>query len=214
MRRSLTPLPAMLLGLALVPGGLMGQLPGEATDVHLRNDCRLAAQILTFGNPQPHYGWALETIPRCDLSAGSALASLWSNPPQEPAELDRIVLASVEIRDLRIQGAVEAAAADSARPVLVRLAALRVLAGYVDASVRASFDDLAPDSSTRFGLGIQMDHVAVNQGSEPLSTSAPFDILDFLRELVRADPSPEIRAAAEQIVRVCTRTTDNPPTCH
>ncbi|MDB4951313.1 MAG: hypothetical protein JWM27_3962 [Gemmatimonadetes bacterium] len=37
----------------------------EAADVHLRNACRLAEQVITTGNPRPHLAWAWRFIPDC-----------------------------------------------------------------------------------------------------------------------------------------------------
>jgi len=42
--------------------------------VRLRNDCRLAAQLMRTGQPAPKLGWAWQTLPACPLEAGPTAA--------------------------------------------------------------------------------------------------------------------------------------------
>lgn len=45
--------------------------------VHLRNDCRLAAQILQSGEPANKREWALGFVPNCGASGVAAIAEKW-----------------------------------------------------------------------------------------------------------------------------------------
>ena len=50
----------MLLVLVLAGTSLTPRLSAQAKerdDVHLGNDCRLAAQVILAGHPEPHEGW-------------------------------------------------------------------------------------------------------------------------------------------------------------
>ena len=59
--------------MATVPPPAMGQ---NADSVQLRNECRLAHQILTKGQPANQRDWALEFIRRCGSLGGEAIAHL------------------------------------------------------------------------------------------------------------------------------------------
>src|SRR5919198_688104 len=74
----------MICILAVLPSAIAAQRPSEVDDIHLRNNCRLAAQVLTTGYPAPHYGWARDIIRECDQSGGPAPAAVWGKPPPGP----------------------------------------------------------------------------------------------------------------------------------
>jgi hypothetical protein len=96
----------------------------EVSDgVRLRNDCRLAAQVLTTGHPAPQRLWALQTIGNCRDHSGTAVPAAWNAPPPDQDGLAWLVAASVSNRDARILDAVMAVAANRGAPRLVRLSA-------------------------------------------------------------------------------------------
>src|SRR5690349_17810761 len=65
--------------LLLSSTSLFAQGGGDPDDVHHRNDCRLALQIVETGHPAPHREWAYSLLPRCGASAGpAAVAALWN----------------------------------------------------------------------------------------------------------------------------------------
>lgn len=51
-------------GAGLIPAAVQAQ--ADPDSVKLRNDCRLAAQVLDKGRPAPKYDWALSQIEKCD----------------------------------------------------------------------------------------------------------------------------------------------------
>lgn len=61
--------------LALSPAIALGQANPDS--VHLRNDCRLAAQVLRTGQPANKKDWALGLIPSCGATGTAALADVW-----------------------------------------------------------------------------------------------------------------------------------------
>lgn len=62
-----------LAGLLVMTGQLQGQ--SDPHTLHLRNDCRLARQVIETGHPAPHTAWALRQIGGCGPAAqGAALA--------------------------------------------------------------------------------------------------------------------------------------------
>ncbi|MGH9782816.1 MAG: hypothetical protein ACRD88_01415 [Terriglobia bacterium] len=188
--------------------GLQAQQARERDDVHLRNSCRLAAQVLATGRPHPHYEWARDLIGACDESGGPALAALWRTDVSEDRdELGRLVYVTSRLRDQRILDALLETARAPSPSVQVRLSAVRVLVSYFAPGRDAPLECLQepPFGSPLTVLG----HFAPLDGAQPLAPSARDAILALLRELAQSDPNPQVRSAArfvkeglESILRV------------
>jgi len=179
---------------------LAAQSVSEGTDVHLRNDCRLATQTLATGEPGPQREWALQVIGQCAVSGGAALAALWSSPSSDSADLERIYAASARIRDEQIFNAVRAVSLNTAVPTLTRLAALRVLAAYVNHRILTSFEFLTPPVIPGVRPRGYRDHGMPIDGSSPLHPGAAQEIRDLLRSLAASDPDPRVRYAASYLI--------------
>ena len=187
----------LLLGASFHSGAAAAQ--NENEDVHLHNDCRLAAQILETGHPAPHYAWAAETIPKCSEAGADVLARVWSRPPVDSVALEHLFYASYTLRDRRITNAVAAVATTGSSPPLVRLNAIRVLTGHAVPSLMVTVADLTPvenDSVRRFFGGVS--HVTVRQGASPIEPSTVELILDTLDRL-RNDSDARVARAASYI---------------
>jgi hypothetical protein len=122
---------AVPVALALSAATLGAQQPTTAHDAQLHASCRLATQILNTGQPDPHRSWALSIVVQCADSGPLALIAAW----QTTTEPDRSALALLvgqteRLRDQRLADAIMDLAADPARPRVVRLSSLRVLASY------------------------------------------------------------------------------------
>jgi hypothetical protein len=188
----------VLTSLGLV-GALKAQRVRERDDVHLRNDCRFAAQVLTTGEPAPHHDWAVAYSDRCDESGPPALAALWRRLSDDRTELGRVTYKTSSLRDQRLLDAMVATARDRSRPTLVRLATFQVLMSYFDTATYMPLEDLErpPVGSP---LSFQFDFVA-EDGAQPLSASAPDTILAVLHELAAGDPDPTVQHAARFVAR-------------
>ena len=104
---------------------------GEANDPHLRNDCRLAGQVLRTGNPAPRYEWAMDAIRRCDVSGPVTLASVWREAaPSDTTELGRLFNATRDFNDRRVVDAVADAARRRDAPETTRVYAFALLFNY------------------------------------------------------------------------------------
>jgi hypothetical protein len=180
-------------------GSAYAQEPAERDDVHLRNDCRLAAQVLATGQPAPHYPWALGFISRCDDSGPAALAALWTGLSEtDGPALESIAFHTSRLRDQRILEVVLRVARDGGRPARTRLAALQVLASYFDtAYVTLETLEAPPPVAVLTRL---IDFVP-SDGSQPLAAGAPQTIRAELETLGQADPDPVIQRAAQFVAR-------------
>ncbi len=171
-----------------------GQGTRERDDAQLRNDCRLALQVLTLGQPADRYGWARDVIVKCDESGGPALVSLWRSVPADAAELAHVVYSTSRVRDQRILEELLTVARDQARPAVVRLSAFQVLVSYYKPSAYVSLRSLRQPP---FGspLGFVTEFVAT-EGSSPLGPTTLTSIHNLMRELAQSDPDQTVRNAA------------------
>lgn len=94
----------LLLGLAA--GLSVGRLQGQAVpdSVHLRNDCRLAAQVLRTGQPANKRTWAEAFIPSCGSEGAAVLAETWTarSLSDDTLELNSLRRSLQQVRDERI----------------------------------------------------------------------------------------------------------------
>lgn len=92
----------LILGAGAVPvPELMAQANPDS--VHLRNDCRLATQILRTGNPANKQEWALGIISWCGRDGVDAFAAVWRNAENTG---DSLVLANLMHSVFQIRDAV------------------------------------------------------------------------------------------------------------
>ena len=178
----------------------------EREDAHLRNDCRLAAQILGSGHPDPHYDWAVDFIARCEETGGPVLAGLWRRPSADTADLNRLFLSSYRLRDSRITAAVIEVAGDPEVPQLMRLNAIRVMAGHAFPDFLLAISDLLRLESVSVIYPFpSVDHVTVRNGGNPVGTSTIQTIVAAL-EVLENDPDAQVAHAASRTHRqLCLR---------
>lgn len=187
--------------LALGCGAARAQGRREAQDAQLRNDCRLASQILVTGQPRPHYEWALSFISLCDARGPEALSHLWSETTgdADTVRLERLVFQSQRLRDARLLGALGTALNDAARPAAVRIAALRVLISYVAPLHDANAGSLSQERPTellRFCMLNQVVDAVQRDGANPVTRAQIDSIVAGVHEIGSRESNPALRAAA------------------
>ena len=178
----------------------------EQEDAHHRNDCRFASQILLTGNPAPHYAWALDVIRRCDKTGPSALAAVWRDPPADSVMQEQLVFASYMLRDARITDAAVGTLENAAAPRLLRLNALRVLAGHLEPAFLIGIRDLTRvDSDTVRSLFPTVDHITVRTGAVPVDAGTITDVMRVLAETRNVPDRILAGAAARTYQQLCER---------
>ncbi len=200
-----TPASVAATTLLLVFGGtLSAQQQRERDDAHLRNDCRLAVQTLSSGEPEPHRAWARAIITRCDDSGPAALRDAWSGIGPDSSDLEWLVDASSRIRDARLLQTATDVASDGARPTLVRLSSLRVLISYFAPDETASLAKLLmPPQPTTIGwccLSSRADFFPI-AGTASLPDDRAARIKSVLSQLATSDRDPVVRKAAEFVLK-------------
>lgn len=185
-----------------------GQGNDRPEEVRLRNDCRLAAQVLQTGHPAPKTAWAMEMIASCAIDGPPILAYLWSQPSLDSARAERVLDASSRLRDQRIAGAALHAAQTTSNPEAVRLAGVILLVRYIDPHAGLAVPLLVPPTGWRPGmhvrsipLGSSPHAIPQLTGDAPLPSDFADKALAALGVLGAGDPNPRVQWAATGLVR-------------
>ncbi len=170
------------------------------SSVTLRNECRLAAQVLETGKPAPHRAEALAVLPVCGSIAIPAMQHLWSLDTLPQHELDALAFASkTNLSDAVLRTLVQTAESQT-RPSLIRATALSVLV-----SIAFPDRDIAPVAlTTELPAGRRLivpyrSHAYGQYGRGDITVS-PAEELAALVARLEQDPTPEIRRAARTLV--------------
>lgn len=137
-----------LLCLLVIPA--LGQGNAVSSEAHHRNQCRLATQVLTTGQPEGKRAWAQDYITACGDEGPAVLARQWLEVGDDSAQVVALVIGSPRIRDARIYNTMRTIVEDPNRPERVRVGAMIVLAKYVDPQIGIGYPDLrAPSGEIR-----------------------------------------------------------------
>jgi len=178
----------------------------EREDVQLRNDCRLAVQVLTHGQPANKREWALDTIDRCDESGPPVLARMWREVPADSASVGHMIYRSVYMRDRRVYDVVSVLARDHSVPALKRAAALHLLGRWARPGFTLDYGQFfSPEFESVQKNGVvysSMSHDTQREGAEALPATVRQEVLALARELATADPNFRLRATAALLVDI------------
>lgn len=200
MRTTALILSALLFG--VLPERGVAQA-NESSAAHLRNDCRLAAQVLATGHPAPRRAWALQRIDLCDRSGPAVLIQMWSRVPPTRAALEELEVPSTRLRDRRVYVALSEIAQNASEPSLKRIIALDVLAWYAAPNRGMPLDELLdprPDSVRSIRL-TAVDYSPHTVGAEPLPETITDDVTGLLRNIANGEPTSAVGVAASRLLR-------------
>ena len=189
---------ALLAGLLLT--ATTSALPAQASDrpdeVHRRNDCRKARQILVHGQPAKEVAWALSVVGMCDdvqETLAEALEEHRADVDQSVA-LEGIVLVTVETIDRQVFETALSIATDPGAGVVGRIQAIRVLFNQMrPMTVGVTFEDFVDGTPVSF-----------LSSSEPPSEIEPLPA-DFREQMVAALSGVENDEGAPTDVRNAAR---------
>ncbi|MGH7530553.1 MAG: hypothetical protein ACREMN_09255 [Gemmatimonadales bacterium] len=193
----------LMIALVLAPTSLAAQATPDT--VQLRNDCRLAVQILTSGEPGPLRMEALHTIGLCGGQGVPALVAVWSAAADNRAELGPLVTATRAFVTPELVTTLFSTLEQPGRARDARVAALMVLLTYADSSILPGFDDFLGDSTAvlvhHYGA---IDHPAPVIGRGSLAEPVTTRLRSTLQAIAATDPDARMRIAARVALR-------NPP---
>jgi hypothetical protein len=139
---------AVTIGAVLVFAGALVAQPGLGpANRPAADECRLADQVLRTGQPAPRLTWATERAVACAELGPAALAYRWRSIGGDPKETGELARASMRVRDGHLYSDLVRIADDNGRPAQVRVAALLVLAKYVNPGNGVALAQLIPPDS-------------------------------------------------------------------
>src|SRR6266850_5406838 len=195
-----------LTGVALIAAPLSAQT--HADSIKVRNDCRLALQVLTKGVPDPHRAEALSIIGLCGGEGVPALVAMWSSAADDRAELGLLVTATRAFATPELVSTLFSTLEQPGRTLNARVAALLVLLTYADPSVVPGFDGFVGDPAQllvhHYG---PIDHAAPVVGRESLPVPVTEQLRSTLQAIAAGDPAAPMRVAARVALK-------NPPLSH
>lgn len=185
----------LLLVIMLVSTPTFLRAQEHADSVRHRNNCRLAEQIVSTGNPAPHEEWALSYIGACGLERyGMALASAVRRlrASEDSALLNRYWGVAVWLDDGSLLDAALDVAGDPGASILARLHAVLALRHSISTpGRRATLASLAAGECIA---------VSVRDDLRLTGRLRPANYEQRLRDMaskLASDPVPQMRAAAE-----------------
>jgi hypothetical protein len=181
---------ACAAALSLVPLESRAQDQGaNPLMVKHRNDCRLAAQILTTGHPHTKRDWARGYIANCENEGVPAIVQEWRNVPSDTAAVVQLMRASTSIRDMRIYEQARSVAVDRSRADVVRVGAMHVLDSYVDRHHAGWFGSRPPADGQVgrvYPANAVLVHAPFTNGPVPIVGSVREPVLQLLQQIAAA----------------------------
>lgn len=177
-------------------GLVFALLIASAADVAAQTEPADCHRIVSAVETAPEVtGAQLGALSACKASAPAALSREWMRTHSRTSEArEALVHASRQIRDRRVQEAVERTAMLSDRETDDRVAALRVLISYYDPSSVPSHAYL---TGGQVGDPIPLTtHLSGGTGREPLADGFRQSFLELLASLASSDGDATVRGAA------------------
>ena len=115
----------------------------NSDSVKMRNDCRLAAQTLSTGQPAPKVQWAWDLIPGCPEAgdvAAVALRRLRSD--EDPAHFSNVSIVGFNVRDAELFSTTLDMAGDQGASTAARAISFLLLVHQLTAVRDVSYGDL------------------------------------------------------------------------
>lgn len=206
-RPKVTDMTRYLLSLALVAGAVLIAEPlsaqaDEREDVRIRNDCRLAAQVLRTGHPAPRRAWALGAIRRCGTSGPSVLADVWrERAPSDTTELGELFAATRDFNDRRVVDAVAEVALRAQAPETTRIYALALLFNYAVPGQYLDFQDLLQPQGILPALSSMSHDTRAHETRAMLGDLRP-EVRELLGSVIATEQDSQVGKAAGIVLRL------------
>lgn len=188
---------ALAVLLSVLPACATAQ--SQADSIHVRNDCRRAAQIVETGHPAPHAAWAYERITRSGPEGGKAIAASIRRHRQteDLVELDAITRSLRTYRDAMVFRTASEIAADRSASVAARVFAFRTLIFTLSPGRWLTYAQLTEEGHLGcFGLPATQ-HDELLEGT-PLPGGYRNSVQTLAQSVVSDDSQPvEVRRAAQ-----------------
>jgi hypothetical protein len=186
-------------GILVLAGTPLAAQPDERSDAQVRNDCRLAAQVIRTGDPAPHREWAFDIITRCSQSGPGIIAETWQRPPADEVTLRMLIAATTRLRTRQVFESVGSAARNPQNSALVRTYALSMLYSFAWPGGSIHVQDLLHPRENRSARVYR----ASGDGSianAPDLGDVKDEVRTVLAEIVATDREDSIVRAAQEVL--------------
>lgn len=188
---------AIIALVALAPGVLSAQ--ADRDSVQLRNDCRLASQIVSRGTPDQHRDWALSTIRHCGADGATALVQALRSlrSTRDTSILDQYFGPTRVLRDRKLLDFSTELATDERAAPEARVFAIRTLIWFLNPGLFFGYSELAGDEQGRTNCaGSFTTHVHLSKGDPlPVNYADQVNVIGRTLSIDRTVPV-EVRRAA------------------
>lgn len=170
--------------------------------VHLRNACRLAAQVLERGQPANRHEWALSRIAGCGAEGGRALAASLArvrSATSRTQEMELLVGAALGFLDRSVYTTAVDIARDPSAGEVARVQAFRILLSQVRPSSPPTYEELAA------GVPGEVMYDWHPTAGEPLPQDFRAEVAATGTSVLAQNPPAAVREAA-YAVRIAART--------
>jgi hypothetical protein len=168
----------------------------RAEEVAHRNDCRLATQVITTGQPATKSEWAASAIRECGAAAGAAVAEgiRANRASRDMATLARLGNVAVVLRDGAMFAAALEVASDAAASPEARVYASRVLVLGLQPQFYMTYEEISEGGC--FGE-LRGPHATKARGGAPISVNLAERAREAGRRLYADSTAPlAVRLAA------------------
>ena len=182
---------------ALVMAGCAPSTLGAQTGSGDSLTCSQAARVAKGETTEIPRGVGVWRLRGCVQEFGEVLPVLWRDPAVPDNVFDKVKEASLLVNDRRVFAGAMDAAKDGALPVERRLAAMEVLAHYVDPSAAVTSEMLAnPPGNPVLRTST---HSALRPGGQPVSTDAATHALETFAAVSTGGGPIEVQRAAKYL---------------
>ena len=166
----------------------------DPDSVKRRNDCRLAGQVLSTGQPATHYDWALEKAWHCpDAAAGIASLLRASTASRDAAALEALTRPTQRLRDGQIFSVAIAIVGNKAASQEARVYAARTLLYALRPDSGIEYDALIDRNQQCYGGG-PGPHQSYTNGTTPLPGDYAQQVRSMGERIMRdASETPQLR---------------------
>jgi hypothetical protein len=176
----------------------VGQNP-QSDQAHQANDCRLAQQVLTLGQPANKHAWAVRVIGNCGAAGGQTLATvlLRHRADQAPSpEFEALVESASLVRDRCLFERALAIASDADAGSAARVESIRILYHLLNPATLAPYAMFVEAPNAERHAMPLVSSTGDSEG-DPLPTDALAQVVSSMA-VVRSDAGApeEVRRAA------------------
>lgn len=202
MMRAILLIGSALLTLAARPASAQ---TSERQDPHVRNDCRLAAQIIRTGNPSPHRAWAYEAIRYCEESGPDVLVAVWRTAaPENRIALMELVRATGNFNDMRIVNVLAEVFGSGRHSDTTRIYAGVLLYSYAVPGIYLDEDDLLKGEKRSPAMRM-VSHDTRADNTRATLGDLRSKVFEVLTSVATAESGGAVGNAARTMVRLLRR---------